>query len=364
MAVGALTLGLQDHALLHRRVKALAEKRPGVYRMLDATGQVVYVGKAKEIRTRLLSYFRARYPEQKAARILHSTADIQWTYAPSEFAALLRELRLIQRHHPRHNVRMNRLRRAGFIKLSDGPAPMLYVGRSVGGSDVRHYGPFAQTSQLRDALLVLNHLLGLRDCALRTAIAYAEQGDLFLPDRRAGCIRHELGTCTAPCAGFVSEAEYRRRVDVATAFIEARAIEPLDQVVRAMDRASDSQNYELAAWWRERFDALTWLLGACAQAHAAVEALSFVYHDPGTFGDDRAYIIVRGTVRESAASPRTPIEREAFRSLVSQHVGARGSPGPIPVEAIDETLLLLNWFRRRPGAMRRTVPLEQWLGEN
>jgi excinuclease ABC subunit C len=360
MAVAALSLPLQDHAFLHRRVKALAEKRPGVYRMLDATGQVLYVGKAKEIRTRLLSYFRAAYPKEKAARIMQATADIQWTYAPSEFAALLRELRLIQHHRPRYNVRMNRLRRAGFIKVSAGPAPKLYVGRTVGAHDVQHYGPIQRVGELQEALQVLNQVLGLRDCALNTAIAYAEQGDLFQPDRRAGCMRHELGTCAAPCAGFVTEEEYLASVDRAIAFVEARDVEPLNRVAAAMVEASERENYERAAWWRARFDQLTWLLGACARASAAVDALSFVYKDPGTFGDDRAYIVVRGTVRASAPYPHTPIEREAFISLVAEHAEYAHDTGPLPVETIDETLLLLSWFRRRPAAMRRTTPFSAW----
>lgn len=362
MAVSqALALPLGDLDILKRRVAALAENRPGVYRMLDPAGRVVYVGKAKRLRARLLSYFRASYPEDKSARILHAAADIRWDYTPSEFAALLTELNQIRRYRPVFNVRMNRRRRVGFIKISGGAAPKIYVGGSVGGDDVRHYGPFVGVGRLKESVKVLNDQLGLRDCALSMPMAYSDQRDLFAGPQRAACMRHELNTCTAPCAGFVTEPAYRRRVHVAVDFIEARTVEPLDRIIAAMTAASEAQDFERATWCRDKFDALTWLLSACTRAQAALEALSFVYTDPGLYGDDRAYVIRRATVRAAAPAPHTPIEIEAFRALVAEHAGSDAEPGPIPAAAIDETVLLLSWFRRHPGALRRTVGLEEWL---
>ncbi len=355
----ALVLPLADLEKLRHRVRVLAENRPAVYRMLDASGRVVYVGKARRLRQRLLSYFRAEYPE-KPARILQAAADIEWDYKPSEFAACLGELRQIKKHRPALNVRMNRRRRVAFIKLFDGPAPKLAVG-GPGGTDARVYGPFLGPADLRDGLRVLNDLLGLRDCALDTAIAYAEQGDLFQGQRRAGCLRHDLGTCTGPCAGFVTEAEYRQRVALAVAFVEGRAVEPLDRVVEQMLAASAARDFERAQRWRDRFDALTWLLGACVRAHESVDALTFVYVDPGVYGDDRAYIIRQGVVRAAAPAPETPIEHEAFRALVREHLPDRAAPGPLPPDDIDEVLLVMRWFQRHTRALRRTVRLDEWL---
>ena len=362
MAVaGALALPLGDLDLLQRRVRALAENRPAVYRMLDPSGRVVYVGKAKQLRSRLLSYFRASYPEDKAARVLHAAADIQWDYSPSEFAALLSELRQIRRYRPVFNVRMNRARRVGFIKVSGGAAPKIYVGNTIGAEEVRHYGPFVGAARLKDSVKILNDILGLRDCAIHLPIAYQEQPDLFATTQRAACLRYELGTCTGPCAGFVTEAEYLRRAAQAIDFIEARDLTPLDRVIQEMTRASEKDQFERASWWRDRFEALTWLLSACTRAHAALESLSFVYTDPGTFGDDRAYVIRQGTVRAAAPAPHTPIEIEAFRPLVAEHSGEDGEPGPIAPSAIDETLLVLSWFRRKPAALKRTVSIDEWL---
>jgi excinuclease ABC subunit C len=359
-----LPLPLGEVARLKRRVVALAENRPAVYRMLDATGRVLYVGKAKRLRNRLLSYFRARYPDEKAARILHAAADIQWDYVPSEFAALLAELRQIHRHRPLFNVRMNRRRRAAFIKVAGGAAPKLYVGTNPAGDDVRHYGPFLGAADLKDAVRVLNDLLGLRDCALEMPIAYRDQADLFDAPTRAGCLRHELGTCSGPCAGFVTAADYGARLDEALAFLECRSLAPLDRVVDAMASASDGEEFERALWWRERFDALTRLLRTCTRLHGTLESMSFVYLDAGVHGDDRAYVIRRAQVRASAPAPRTPIEVEAFRALVDEHVAPPPPPGPIATHAIDETVLVMSWFRRRPAALRRTVSLDEWLARH
>lgn len=331
--------------------------------MLDPAGRIIYVGKARRLRSRLLSYFRAAYPEDKQARILHAAGDIRWEYKPSDFAALLGEMRAIKRYRPAFNVRMNRNGRVAFIKVFEGPAPKIGVGSKLSQGKVRHYGPFSSVRRVKECVRILNDLVGLRDCALDTAIAYAEQRDLFTPGLRAGCLRHGLGTCTGPCAGFVTEREYRSQVETAVAFLEGRGVTPLDRVVAEMQRASERQEFEQAAWWRDRFDAITWLMESLARTRAAIETLSFVYTDPGVYGDDRAYVIKRARVLASAPAPHTPIEREAFRALVAQHVSGEPDPTAVTADTVDETLLLLRWFRRNPGALRRTVSLESWLDE-
>ena len=328
--------------------------------MLNPAGKVIYVGKAKSLRTRLLSYFRARYPDDKAARILHAASDIQWHYVHSEFGAYLEELRQIKSHRPIFNVRMNRTRRPQLIKVSGGPAPKIFVGTRPGTGDVRHYGPFTGGARTSNGVRVLNDLLGLRDCALTMNVSFAEQGDLFQPPQRAACMRFEFGTCSGPCAGLVTAEDYRRRVETAVDFLEGSGIAPIDRVVSEMQQASDARDFERAAWWRDRFDALEWLLEASTRARNAVESLSFVYHDPGSNGDDRVYLIRRARVRAVAPAPVTPIEREAFMALVTKHAGPETTSGSIPVEHMDEMLLLLRWFKTHPSAMRRTVPIAEW----
>ena len=351
-----------DLGALRTRVRAVAEHRPAVYRMLDSTGKILYVGKAKRLRARLLSYFRARYPDDKAARILYATHDVQWDYVPSEFAAYLGELRQIRRFRPRFNFALNRTRRAVFVKISRGAAPRITCGTTIGADDASAYGPFRSLGRTAEAVRTLNDLLGIRDCAASMPIVFAGQGDLFDAIRRAACMRHEFGFCSGPCAGFVAQWDYRQRVETAMAFLEGRSIQPIDRVVAAMQSAAERAEFEAATKWRERFESLEWLFGAISRARTAVDLLTFVYRDPGAFGDERVYLIRRGVVKASFPWPDTPIEHEAFRAVVrTEAAQPDGPPGPLPLDAVDEILLIMAWFRAHPEALRRTTPLSQWV---
>src|SRR5213596_3974930 len=139
-------------AIMRATVRDDAADRPGIYRMLSSDGEVLYVGKSKRVRSRLLSYFRCAYPEEKGARILRSAEKIEWEYTPSEFAALLEELRLIKLFRPRFNVAMKRdARHFAFIKLTRGPAPKLLVVRGASGDDAQiYYGPFHGAQRVGD----------------------------------------------------------------------------------------------------------------------------------------------------------------------------------------------------------------------
>lgn len=357
----ALSLPLADLDPLRRRVAALTENRPGVYRLLDAAGRCLYVGKAKRLRQRLLSYFRLAHTDQKAGRIIRATADLEWEYHPSEFAACLAELRHIRRLRPPFNFHMNRTRRLALVRVSPGPVPKLVIAQRVSEEPATYYGPFTSPRRLAEAIRVLNDLLGLRDCALNFPMHLAEQTDLFAPPARAGCPRFELGTCSGPCAGKVTREDYHRRLAVAVAFLEGRGIAPLDRVVAEMTALAEARQFERALRWRERFEALEWLLAATSQARSAIEALSFVYTDPGVHGDARCYVIRRATVRTSAPEPQTPIEREAFSALVRQHTRPEPAEPALHPDRVEETLLVLSWFRRHPAALRRTTPFERWL---
>jgi excinuclease UvrABC nuclease subunit len=217
-------------------------------------------------------------------------------------------------------------------------------------------------ARMLEAVRTLNDLLGLRDCPTNMPVVYAGQGDLFDAPRQAGCMRHEFGFCTGPCAGFVAEREYRRRVETAMAFLEGRTIQPIDRVVHAMQEAAEKSEFELATRWREKFEQLEWLLAATSRARTAVDLLTFVYRDPGDFGDDRVYVLRRGVVQASFPYPDTPIEQEAFRAVVAEEVQKPESPlGPLPLDSIDEVLLMMAWFRAHPDALRRTTKYEEWM---
>ncbi len=361
MTTLALALPSADLATLKLRIQRLAEERPGTYRMLDATGRILYVGKAKAVRTRLLSYFRAAYPDDKQARILHAASDIKFDYAPSEFAASLAELKFIRQHRPPFNVAMNRSKRYAFLVLTDEPAPRLISTGSPERHRGRSYGPLPSPARTEDAARVLSDLLGLRDCRADMPLHYTEQGDLFAAPRQAACSRYDFGTCLGPCAGATTEAAYLERVEAAAAFCEGRSVQPIDRVVTQMTTRADHADFEGALRWREKFESLEWLLAATTRARAALELLSFVYRDPGAQGDDRAYIIIAGEVRACYPDPVSPIEREAFAAVVrEEREQAVPAPSRVDAERLQQRLLVMSWFRMKPEAWRRTQPLEAW----
>lgn len=358
----ALALPATDLEALRFRVRRLADDRPGTYRMLDASGRVLYVGKAKALRTRLLSYFRANYPEDKAARILHAASDIRFDPAPSEFAAALAELRLIREHRPPFNVAMNRNRRHGFLVVTDERAPRLLVTATPERHRGRIYGPLPSPLRLRAAARVLVDLLAIRDCRADMPVHYAEQSDLFAEPRRAACPRFDFGTCLGPCAGRIAESTYRERADLAAAFCEGRSMQPLDRVIREMTARADSGDFERAVYWREKFEALEWLVSAISRARGATEALTFVYRDPGARGDARAYLVLGGEVRAAYPDPVTPLEREAFAAVVRAELERdEPVPGRVDPERLHQRLLVMSWFRTHPEAWRRTAPVEAYL---
>jgi len=350
---------------LRAHVKEHAERRPGVYEFLDDGGAVFYVGKAKSLRERLQSYFTAPWPDSKGARLIRSAAAIRWRYLPSEFAALLEELRLIKRLRPFQNVHGNRTaRRTVFIKLTAGVAPKLRLTPKTADPDARYYGPFRGSGRAAAALRVLNDVLGLRDCARDRPMILGDQADFFDAPLAPGCIRHDLGTCLGPCAARCSAERYGTAVKEAVDFLEGRSAAPLGKVLDVMADAAERAEFERAAAWRDKLDAVEWLFGAVARLASALDALSFVYvvKDASGGKDDRVYLIRRGLVIAEAPLPRTPIERTAFAAAVSRHAEL---PAPALVahsaSEMDQLTLVTSWFRQHPEAFEATSPYAQWM---
>lgn len=341
---------------LREQVRASARNLPGTYRMLAADGEIVYVGKSKQVRTRLLSYFRAREGE-KALRILQEAQRLEWEYEPSEFAALLAELRLIKRLRPRYNVQHKRDASYSFLKLTGGAAPKLFVVRAVADDAAAYFGPFRGGQRIQDAVRELNDALGLRDCALGTPMRFADQPDLFGFDPTPRCHRAELKLCLGPCAALCTQAEYRRQVELARAFLDGDADAPLLLLNQRMAQAAERWDFEYAAHLRDRAQRLQTLRDEFARLREALDQLTFLYPVAGTAGDDRVYVIRRGTVRAVVAAPHTAAERRRLARLAREHFGA---PEPdsalVPRHQVDEILLLARWFRAHPEERARALP--------
>jgi excinuclease ABC subunit C len=318
-------------------------------------GDVLYVGKSKQLRSRLLSYLRAR-KEEKGFRIARDAIGIEWEYEPSEFGALLRELHLIKRWRPRWNVQHKRDPRYSFLKLTTGPAPRLMVVPSVSDDRAHYYGPFRGGQRVAEAVRELNDVLGLRDCALNTPMRFADQPDLFSWEPPTRCHRHELRLCLGPCAALCSQADYRHRVELARAFLAGDADEPLRWLAARMAAAAERWDFEYAAVVRDRSARLERLRDEFGQLREALEGLSFLYHVPGTGGPDRIYLVRRGTVRAMVDAPKTQAERRRLARLTEEHYGTpEPSSALVSRHQVDEILLIARWFRLNPEEMSRTV---------
>ena len=349
-----------DLDALRELVKTGTQDRPGTYRFLGSEGSVLYVGKSKQLRTRLLSYFRAEWPHDKGARILWRAARIEWEYQPSEFAALLRELRLIKQLRPRYNWMMKRdARHYCFVKLTAGTAPKLTVTRDASGDERGiYYGPYLSAGRIAGALRELSDVLGLRDCANDVRMHFRDQAELpvALAPRTPGCIRHEIGTCLGPCVAAVTEQAYMTQLQLARAFLDGSSDGPLDALEARMLAHSDALEFERAAHLRDKLHRMEVLRAQFEKLRFAVETLTFAYPVTGHGDEARVYLVKRGTVRADLKMPGTRREQLEFSEWARRVFEGPERPSRvIPTHEIDELLLLSSWFQRHPDEFARTL---------
>jgi excinuclease ABC subunit C len=334
--------------------------------MIDAVGELIYVGKAKELRARLLTYFRPRGRDPKAGRIVHQARMLVWETATSEFAALLRELELIRRWQPRFNVQgQPRRRRRCYVCLGRRPAAYAYLSTRPGGRGVYCFGPVPASHRAREAVRHLNDLLRLRDCPQSQEMVFADQRELFPLPRAAGCIRYEIRTCLGPCAAACSQSEYTVQVQGARAFLEGRDTRVLNRFEREMEKASRELAFERAAALRDKLDVLNWLVDRLTFMRRARARHSFIYPVQGHDGGVVWYLIHQGQVRAAIAAPRDDAAKANAAALIESifHKRAGGS-GLWPGEEIDGVLLVAGWFKRHPEERGRTFKPSTLIGSS
>jgi excinuclease ABC subunit C len=351
-------VGAKRPARLREKVRRSCGRRPGVYGMVDPAGELLYVGKAKSLRARLLSYFRPNSRDPKAGRIIQSTRVIVWEHVSSEFAALLRELELIRRWRPRFNVQgQPRRHRRGYVCVGRQPAPYAFLAARPPSTALAVYGPVPAGPKAREAVRRVNDWYRLRDCPQAQEMVFADQGELFQMVLAPGCIRHEIAACTGPCAAACTQADYTGQVRSALRFLDGDDPEPLETLQREMTAASEGLAFERAAALRDKLGALRWLQEHLARLRAAA-GRSCVYPVAGFQGDDRWYLVHGGRVRTAIPAPRSVEERrDAIAILTNMY--ATGSPaGPASLEEIDGMLLVAAWFRRHTAEQEKTFSPE------
>ena len=216
---------------------------PGVYRLLDRFGRVLYVGKARSLKKRVASYFRL--PEQLApkTRALMSHMDsVEVTVTHTETEALLLENNLIKEHRPRYNIVLRDDKSFPYIHVTtEEKFPRLAFHRGARRGRGRYFGPFASAGATRSTLGQLQKLFRVRQCE-----------DSFFDNRSRPCLQHQIERCTAPCVGLVDETAYGEDVRHAIMFLEGKSEEMVGELVRRMESASHALEFELAARYRDQ----------------------------------------------------------------------------------------------------------------
>jgi excinuclease ABC subunit C len=348
--------------VLRAGVRAECPRRPGVYGMLDATGQLIYVGKARSLRARLLSYFRPNSRDAKAGRIIQQTRVLLWEFAPSEFAALLRELELIRRWRPRLNVQGQPHRhRHTYLCIGRRPAPYVFLSSRPAANILACFGPVPAGQRAREAVRRINDGFALRDCPQKQEMVFADQGELFPESRAAGCIRHEIGTCLGPCAAACTRAAYAARVADARAFLEGKDGTLLAGLARDMTAASAALAFERAAELRDRLQVLQWLHDHLERLRRVRDGQSFIYPVGGTEAGEVWYLIHQGRVAAARPAP-SPETAARTAAMIEALYRRRLPPGAaLAGNEVDGVLLVAAWFRKHPEERERVLSPEQAL---
>lgn len=220
--------------------------QPGVYRMYDAGGTVIYVGKAKDLKKRLSSYFRGNLGSRKTEALVDSIHQIDVTVTHTETEALLLEHNYIKLYQPRYNVLLRDDKSYPYIFLSADVHPRLASHRGAKHAKGEYFGPFPNGYAVRETLSLLQKIFPVRQCE-----------NSVYRNRSRPCLQYQIGRCLGPCvAGLVSEEEYARQIDYVRLFLSGKDDQVLNQLVERMEAASQGLKFEEAARLRDQIQAV------------------------------------------------------------------------------------------------------------
>ena len=228
----------------HRTFLQNLTQGPGVYRMLNAQGEVMYVGKAKNLRRRVSSYF-TRASNRRIASMVGQIRSIEITATHTEAEALLLENTLIKEQKPRYNVLLRDDKSYPYLFLSDEDFPRLAFHRGARKAKGRYFGPYPSAGAVRETLQLLQKLFPVRQCE-----------DSYYQNRSRPCLQYQIDRCTAPCVGFVSEEAYAQDVRDTELFLEGKASDVVERWVDKMEIAAERLEFEEAAHLRDQIGAL------------------------------------------------------------------------------------------------------------
>lgn len=220
-------------------------QQPGVYRMLNAKGVVIYVGKAKNLKNRLSSYFRAQVDSIKTKALVSQIAQVELTLTGSETEALLLENNLIKAHRPKYNILLRDDKSYPYIILTDHHHPRLLSHRGARSVSGQYFGPYPNAGAVWQSLKLMQKIFPIRQCE-----------DSFYQARTRPCLQYQLKLCSAPCVGKIADEDYQEQVRLARLFLSGKDQQIINDLVLQMEQASNDLAFEQAARLRDQILAL------------------------------------------------------------------------------------------------------------
>ncbi len=215
---------------------------PGVYQMLDEKGEVIYVGKAKDLKKRVSSYFRKNIRDPKTLLLIKQIKDIHVTIAHSESEAIILECNFIKQFKPRYNILLRDDKSYPYIIIThQHPYPRIDLYRGARKKNALYYGPYPSAQAVREAISLLQKLFRLRTCR-----------DHYFDARTRPCLLYQINRCTGPCVNLISREEYDHNVKLAILFLEGKSDEVIHVLQKRMEQAAEACHYELAAHYRDQ----------------------------------------------------------------------------------------------------------------
>ena len=286
--------------------------QPGVYRMYNSQEEVIYVGKAKNLKKRVSSYFRSNLDNAKTRSLVSQIANMDVTVVNSETEAFLLENNFIKKYKPRYNVVMRDDKSYPFIFLSDHEHPRLSFHRGPQKKKGEYFGPYPSAWSVRESLRSMQRIFPVRQCE-----------DSYYRARSRPCLQYQMQRCSAPCVeGYVSDEEYNEQVNFARLFLKGKNQQVIGGLVEKMEKASEALNFEAAARYRDQINALRKVQERQWVAGTQDEMDVFGFAFKGNMACIQVMFIREGQLLGSKAYfpkvPNTADEQEVFESFFLQ----------------------------------------------
>ncbi|MCS6927128.1 MAG: exonuclease domain-containing protein [Candidatus Binatia bacterium] len=322
---------------------------PGVYRMLDGEGRVLYIGKAKNLRRRVTSYFtNSSGHSDKVLALVRNVREVTYERTGSELEAALREAELIRTLKPPYNRLSKHLPRVAFLKLTvSNPYPRLALTAKPGSDRALYIGPFRSREFAEQAQRLLARLFGLRTCP----------GNLTPDPAFTPCLSGQIGTCAAPCTVRVSRQDYHAQVATFLRFLNGEETALLDSLVEKRDRLAADLRFEAAARLQQEIELLEQILHIHSRLHWIVTQVHAFLLLPGREpGTAQAYLVLNGRLI-AAGAVRTRGDLQRFAVLTRERFAVDRNL-PLRPEEIDSSVILAAWLRDRQGSQGAVFPID------